>query len=121
MWRRDTAEAKEESNYDTRAQFDALEVQIEGLMAQAMHSDYDRDLTDTRTRQERAKARLAESEQAEGDNWRDIRIKLDRTVHDVQNAPIGEPDGAHPPAAGNLRSDSVRVKGPLKTRRCQTC
>jgi hypothetical protein len=71
---------------DIRSRLGELEVQIESLMAQATHSDYDEYLTDIRTKQEHAKAKLAELEEADGGGWQDIRSELDKAVSDVQNA-----------------------------------
>jgi hypothetical protein len=68
------------------AQLDEMEAQIEELMAQATQSDYDDSLTDIRTKQERAKAKLAELDEASGEAWRDLKAELDKAVSDVQNA-----------------------------------
>jgi|GEM_PF-2565588 len=63
-----------------------MEAQIESSMAQATHSDYDEYLTDIRAKQEQAKARLAELEEADGGEWQEIRAELDKAVSEVQNA-----------------------------------
>jgi DNA repair exonuclease SbcCD ATPase subunit len=65
---------------------DEMEAQIEELMAQATKSDYDDYLTDIRTKQESAKAKLAELEKASGESWQELRAQLDKAVSDVQNA-----------------------------------
>ena len=78
--------ARNEYQREKKLQLDELEAQIEELMAQATRSDYDEYLTDIRTKQERAKVRLAELEQADGDAWQDIKTELYEAVRDVQNA-----------------------------------
>lgn len=80
------AVTKKEYIEETRAQLDAFEVQIEGLMAQATHSDYDEYLTDIRIQQESAKATLADVEEARGEAWQDLKSQLDKAIIDIQNA-----------------------------------
>ena len=63
-----------------------IEDQIEELMAQATRSDYDEYLTEIRTQQESAKAKLAELEGARGEAWQDLRSQLDKAVSDIQSA-----------------------------------
>jgi hypothetical protein len=80
------AATKKEYIKETRAQLDAFEVQIEGLMAQATHSDYDEYLTDIRVQQESAKATLADVEEVRGEAWQDLKSQLDKAIIDIQNA-----------------------------------
>ena len=77
---------KQEYQEKMKTRLGEMEAQIEALMAQATHSDYDEYLTDIRTKQEQAKARLAELEQADGGEWQEIRNELDKAVSEVQNA-----------------------------------
>jgi hypothetical protein len=80
------AATKKEYMEETRAQLDAFEVQIEGLMAQATHSDYDEHLTDIRIQQESAKATLADMEEVRGEAWQDLKSQLEKAITDIQNA-----------------------------------
>jgi predicted nucleic acid-binding Zn-ribbon protein len=80
------AATKKEYIKETRAQLDAFEVQIEGLMVQATHSDYDEYLTDIRVQQESAKATLADVEEVRGEAWQDLKSQLDKAIIDIQNA-----------------------------------
>lgn len=77
---------KQDYQETVKTRLGEMEAQIEALMAQATRSDYDEYLTDLRTKQERAKVRLAELEQANGDAWQDIKTELYEAVRDVQNA-----------------------------------
>ena len=77
---------KQEYQEKMRTRIAEIEAQIEALMAQATHSDYDEYLTDIRTKQEQAKARLSELEEADGGEWQEIRAELDKAVSEVQNA-----------------------------------
>lgn len=63
-----------------------MEAQLEGLMAQATHSDYAEYLTDIRTKQEIAKAKLAGLKQASDEDWHGIKTEIEKAVSDVQNA-----------------------------------
>ena len=77
---------KEEYQKEMEARLGEIEGQIEELMAQATRSDYDEYLTDLRTQQESAKAKLAELEEARGEAWQDLKSQLDKAVSDIQNA-----------------------------------
>jgi hypothetical protein len=77
---------KQEYQEKMKTRIAEIEAQIESSMAQATHSDYDEYLTDIRTKQEQAKAKLAELEEADGGEWQEIRAKLDKAVSEVQNA-----------------------------------
>ena len=68
------------------AQLCEMEGQIEELMAEASHSDYDEYLTDIRNKQEQAKARFADLAQADGDAWEESRIELEKAIGDIQSA-----------------------------------
>jgi predicted nuclease with TOPRIM domain len=77
---------KREYEETIRAQLGEMEAQNEELMAQATRSNYEEHLTDLRIKQESAKAKLAELEEARGEAWQNLRAQLDRAVSDVQNA-----------------------------------
>jgi chromosome segregation ATPase len=77
---------KKEYQKEMEARLGEIEGQIEELMAQATRSDYDEYLTDLRTQQESAKAKLAELEEARGEAWQDLKSQLDKAVSDIQNA-----------------------------------
>lgn len=77
---------QEEYQEKTRARLGEMEAEIEELMAQATQSDYDEYLTDIRTKQEAAKARLAALEESSSEAWQELRTQLDKAVSDVQNA-----------------------------------
>jgi glutamyl-tRNA reductase len=86
LQRRDMVTTKEEYQKEMEARLGEIEGQIEELMAQATRSDYDEYLTDLRTQQESAKAKLAELEEARGEAWQDLKSQLDKAVSDIQNA-----------------------------------
>lgn len=79
-------ETNQEIQEQIREQLEEREAQIEALMAQATQSDYDEYLTDLRLNQERAKARLAELQEAEGEQWHRLKAELDQAMAEVQNA-----------------------------------
>ena len=78
--------AKQEFQNKMQARLDDLEAQIEELMAQATRSDYDEYLTNIRSKQENAKAKLAELEAAGDEAWVDHKSSVNRAVRDVENA-----------------------------------
>lgn len=82
----DEVDKKREYDETIKAQLSEMEAQIEDLMAQATHSDYDEYLTDIRIKQESAKAKLAQLEEAQGEAWQNARAQLDKAVSEVQNA-----------------------------------
>jgi chromosome segregation ATPase len=77
---------KKKYQKETEARLGKIEDQIEELMAQATRSDYDEYLTDMRTQQETAKAKLAELEEARGEAWQVLKSQLDKAVGDIRNA-----------------------------------
>jgi hypothetical protein len=77
---------KQEYQEKMKARLGEMEAQIEALMAQATHSDYDEYLTDIRAKQEQAKAKLAELDEADGGDWQEIKTEVDKAVSNVQNA-----------------------------------
>lgn len=79
-------EPKREYQERIRGQLGQMDAQIRELMAQADNSDYDEYLTDIRNKQESAKVKLAELEEADGEAWQDLRAQLDQAVSEVQNA-----------------------------------
>jgi uncharacterized phage infection (PIP) family protein YhgE len=77
---------KKEYQKELQAQLGEIEDQIEGLMAQATRSDYDEYLTEIRTQQETAKAKLAELQEVRGEAWQGLKSQLDKAVSDIQSA-----------------------------------
>ena len=78
--------ARNEYQREKKLQLDELEARIEELMAHATHSDYDEYLTDIRIKQESAKAKLAQLEEAQGEAWQNLRAQLDKAAGEVQSA-----------------------------------
>jgi hypothetical protein len=77
---------REEYQKEITARLRETETQIGELMAHATSSDYDEYLTDIRIKQESAKAKLAQLEEATGEAWQNLRAQLDKAVSEVQSA-----------------------------------
>jgi hypothetical protein len=78
--------ARNEYQREKKLQLDELETRIEELMAHATRSDYDEHLTEIRIKQESAKAKLAQLEEATGEAWQNLRAQLEKAVSEVQSA-----------------------------------
>jgi hypothetical protein len=84
--RRDRVATKQEYQNEMEARLKDLETQIDELMTEATQSDYDEYLADIRSKQEDARAKLAELEEADGESWLALRTEVHQAFSDVEDA-----------------------------------
>jgi len=77
---------KQEYQNEMEARLKDLETQIDELMTEATQSDYDEYLADIRSKQEDARAKLAELEEADGESWLALRTEVHQAFSDVEDA-----------------------------------